>query len=185
MQKSLPSTSSGGQNETHDPGAGVARPDPACLVPVCDRLTPFSNNAPVKAVVTQIVPKVSGEVIEVNAVNGERVQAGAVLARVDPQPYEIARDRAQADLQTALQQIGAGSAQVAAAQARLARATTDLKNTQLQTARVFEMERKGLAAAEIALSGAKADLERAQASLGRRRRTTRLRLCSTFIPGAS
>ena len=144
-----------------------------------DRLTPFTSNARVKAVLTQIVPKVSGEVTEVNAENGQSAEVGELLARIDPVPYQIARERAQADLQTALQDIGAGSAEVEAAQAKLARATTDLNNTQLQTSRVFEMERKelvavargddaraSLAAAESALEGAKADLERARSQLG-------------------
>jgi multidrug resistance efflux pump len=144
-----------------------------------DRLTPFTNNARVKAVVTQLVPKVSGEVIEVNAGNGQWAEAGDLLARIDPVPYEIARQKAQADLQSAIQEIGAGSAQVEAAQADLARATTELANTRLQVGRVFELEKKGLVAvaraddaratladAESALVGARANLEQARRQLG-------------------
>lgn len=144
-----------------------------------DRHTPFTSNARVKAVVTQVVPKVAGDVIELNVSNGQRVEAGTVLARIDPRPYEIARESAQANLQAALLSVGAGSAQVEAAQAALARATSTLKNTQLQTARVFEMEKKGLvaaargddaraqlASAESALASAEAGLERAKQQLG-------------------
>ncbi|PSL20072.1 HlyD family secretion protein [Shimia abyssi] len=144
-----------------------------------DRNTPFTSNARVKAVLTPIVPKVAGDVVELNVSNGERVDAGTVLARIDSRSYEIARDTAQANLQAALLNVGAGSAQVEAAQASLARATSTLKNIQLQTARVFEMEKKGLvaaargddaraqlAAAESALASAKAGLERAKQQLG-------------------
>lgn len=144
-----------------------------------DRMTPFTSNARVKAVVTQIVPQVSGTVTEVGAANGQIVQTGATLARIDQRPYEIARARAQAELQAALQQIGADSAQVESAQATVSRATADLENVRLQTARIFEMERKGLvstsrgddararlAESESALAGSVADLERAKEQLG-------------------
>ncbi|PRY26557.1 multidrug resistance efflux pump [Aliiruegeria haliotis] len=146
---------------------------------LADRLTPFTNNARVKAYVTQIVPQVSGVVTEINASNGQRVEAGEVLARIDRRPYEIALNKAKAELQEAVQQIGAGSAEVEAALAKVSRAKADLENTRLQTARTFEMERKGLVAAargddaraklaeaESTLAGAEADLERAREQLG-------------------
>ncbi|MDV7145382.1 efflux RND transporter periplasmic adaptor subunit [Tropicimonas sp. TH_r6] len=146
---------------------------------LADRATPFTGNARVKMVVTPIVPQVSGQVIELSAQNGRIVTAGDSLARIDPTPFEIARDTAQADLATVLQELGAGSAGVEGAQASLARAQADLNNVQLQTARVFEMERKGLvatargddaraalAAAQSALEAAQADLDRARNQLG-------------------
>lgn len=144
-----------------------------------DRHTPYTNNARVKAVVTQVVPQVSGIVTEVRVGNGQLVAPGEVLARIDSRPYDIALARAKADLQSAVQGIGAGSARVEAEQARVSRATADLENVRLQTARVFEMERKGLvstaraddararlAEAEAALNGAEADLSRAREELG-------------------
>ncbi len=146
---------------------------------LADRATPFTGNARVKAVVTAIVPQVSGQVIELSAENGRIVEAGDLLARIDPTPFEIARDAAQADLASVLQELGAESADVEGAQAGLARAQTDLKNVQLQSERVFEMERKGLvavargddaratlAAAESALEAAQAELDRARNRLG-------------------
>ncbi len=144
-----------------------------------DRVTPFTANARVKAIVTPIVPKVSGTVIEVSTVNSGLVETGALLARIDPRPFEIARDRAQADLESATQNVGASSADVERAQAQLVRAKSNLKNAQLQTGRVFELERKGLVPvaraddartqlsnAESAVEVAEADLERAKQNLG-------------------
>lgn len=146
---------------------------------VADRLTPHTSNARVKAVVTRIVPQVSGQVTEVLVSNGQGVVAGDVLARIDPRSYQIAVARAEADLEAATQEIGASSAQVASAQAKVARATSDLENTKLQTARIFEMERKGLVAAargddgraqlseaESRFAEAQAELQRAQQQLG-------------------
>ncbi|MEO1495435.1 MAG: HlyD family secretion protein, partial [Pseudomonadota bacterium] len=144
-----------------------------------DRVTPFTSNARVKAVVTPITPQVSGPIVDVAIANGQAVNAGALVAKIDPRPYEIARDRAQADLEAATQVVGVSSAEVERAQAQLVRARADLENVQVQTRRVFELERKGLVPvaradearkgltdAEAALDLAQADLERAQENLG-------------------
>ncbi|WP_068116446.1 HlyD family secretion protein [Tropicimonas marinistellae] len=144
-----------------------------------DRLTPFTSNARVKAVITPVVPQVSGALVEVPAANGEIVETGAVLARIDPRAYRTDLERARAELDAAVQSIGASSADVEAAQAAASQATADLENVRLQTARVFELERKGLmssaqgdqaraalADAESGLARAEADLKRAREQLG-------------------
>lgn len=144
-----------------------------------DRKTPFTGNARVKAIATLIVPQVSGVVVEVLVENGQVVSAGQVLARIDPRPYEIEKMRAEADLESATQDVGASSAQVRAAQATLVRAQSDLETMRLQTDRVFALEKKGLvptskaddarkelANAEAAKDNAFADLDRAKQQLG-------------------
>lgn len=144
-----------------------------------DRRTPFTGNARVKAVVTYIVPQVSGTVVEVLVENGQVVSAGTVLARIDRRPYEIGKSRAQADLEAATQDVGASSAQVSAAQASLTRAQSDLDTTRLQAERVFALEKKGLislvqaddargdlAESEANVENAAADLDRAKQQLG-------------------
>lgn len=146
---------------------------------VADRVTPFTSNARVKAIVTPVTPQVSGPVTEVPASNAVLVEAGSVLARIDSRPFEIARARAQADLEAATQSVGASSAEVERAQAQLVRARADFENAQLQTGRVFELEAKGLVAvaraddartalsdAEASVEVARADLERARQNLG-------------------
>lgn len=144
-----------------------------------DRHTPFTSNARVKAIVTPIVPKVSGTVIDIPITSGEFVEAGALLARIDARPFEIALSRAQADLEAATQAVGANSAEVERAQAQLVRAETDLENVRVQSARVFELEKKDLIAvaraddartsisnAEAAVDVAQAELDRARQNLG-------------------
>ncbi|SFL03293.1 HlyD family secretion protein [Shimia haliotis] len=144
-----------------------------------DRRTPFTSNARVKAVITPITPQVSGTVLEINAENGEIVEAGAVLARIDSRQFEIQKHSAEADLELATQDVGAGSADVSSAQARVTRAETDLETESLQAARVFDLEKKGLIAvakadesrrlladAEATLEQARADLESAKQALG-------------------
>ncbi len=142
---------------------------------VADRLTPFTANARVKAIVTPVVPQVSGPVVEIVAANSKLVEAGTLIARVDPRQFEFARDRAQANLEAATQAVGATSAEVERAQAQLVRAKGDLENKRLQTGRVFELERKGLVPrargddARTSLSDAKAVVEVAEAELERAR----------------
>ncbi|MGI9369771.1 MAG: HlyD family secretion protein [Ruegeria sp.] len=146
---------------------------------VADRRTPFTGNARVKAVVTQIVPQVTGTVTEVLVENGQIVNTGDVLVRIDRRPYEIERTKAEADLESATQEVGASSAEVSAAQAKLARAQSDLDTIRLQAERVFALEKKGLisvsraddargqlAESEANLENAEADLERAKQKLG-------------------
>ena len=146
---------------------------------VADRKTPFTGNARVKAIATQIVPQVTGTVTEVLVENGQVVSAGDVLVRIDSRPYEIERAKAEADLETATQEVGASSAEVSAAQAKLARAQSDLDTMRIQSERVFALEKKGLIAvskaddargqlaeSEANYENAKADLEKAKQRLG-------------------
>lgn len=136
-----------------------------------DRITPFTSNARVKAVITPITPQVSGILTQMRAGNGQIVEAGDVLAVIDPRPYENSRDKAQADLASAFQDVGAGSADVESAQAVLSRAQADLETEKLQASRVFDLEAKGLVAVAKAdesrrrLSESEADVERAAADL--------------------
>ncbi|MBE1283968.1 MAG: biotin/lipoyl-binding protein [Rhodobacteraceae bacterium] len=144
-----------------------------------DRGTPFTSNARVKAVVTPIIPQVSGTITEVLVENGQVVNTGDVLLRIDQRQYQIAKTKAEAQLAAATQSVGASSAQVSGAQARVARAESNLETTKLQTERVFALEKKGLvpiataddargklASAQAELENAIADLERAKEQLG-------------------
>lgn len=146
---------------------------------IADRVTPFTANARVKAVVVSIVPQVSGYVTALAVTNGTIVEAGDLLAKIDERPFQLAIDRAKADLRIASQEVGASSAGVELAQANVARATTELENTRIQGERIFELERRGvvaaaraddargkLATAESSLAAANAELERARETLG-------------------
>ncbi|WP_117232848.1 HlyD family secretion protein [Vibrio maerlii] len=123
-----------------------------------DRSTPFTSNARVKAVVTPVIPKVSGTLIDVQAVNTQAVPAGSLLAQIDPRPFELVLERRKAELELATQDVGASSSEVERAQAQLVRAQANLESVKIQTARWLELERKGL------IPRAKADEARAQLS---------------------
>ncbi|UCH73435.1 MAG: HlyD family secretion protein [Rhodospirillales bacterium] len=144
-----------------------------------DRLTPYTSNARVHAFVVPIVPQVSGYVQEIAVENNGLVAAGDLLLRIDQRPYRLAVESAQASLDLTGQDIGASTAAVDAAQARLAEARSRLSNMEVQTARVFELEKKGLATAALAddaraklvqansqVQTAEAELERAKQQMG-------------------
>ena len=146
---------------------------------VADRVTPYTQNARMKAIVVDIVPQVSGYVSELAVSNGVPVPAGDLLLRIDPRSFSLEVEQARANLQTATQDVGASSAQVESAQASLQEAQVNLQTTRLQSKRVFELERKGIVpesqgdsmrgevmAATSRLAEAEADLERARQQLG-------------------
>jgi multidrug resistance efflux pump len=146
---------------------------------VADRITPYTSNVRVKAMVIDIVPEVSGQIAAVTVSNGQVVERGDLLARIDPQPFHLKVDRARAALDIATQNVGAGSAAIEVAVANLASARINLENAEAQTVRTLELERENLlskargdnaratlAAARSAVVAAAADLERVRRELG-------------------
>ena len=116
---------------------------------------------------------------EVAVATDQRVGAGAVLFRIDPDQYTLAVRRADAQLEAAGQAVGASTAAVAAAEAKLAETIAKRENVRDQTARVFELIKKGVYAearrsqaqaaldsAEAAVAQAEAELEKARQALG-------------------
>lgn len=144
-----------------------------------DRFTPYTSQGLVQAYLVKIAPEVGGRVIEVGVGTDQRVDPGAVLFRIDPEQYALAVRRAEAQLEAAGQAIGASTALVATAQAKLAEAVAKRENARDQTARIFELIKKGvypearraeaqtaLDTAEAVVAQAEAELERARQNLG-------------------
>jgi multidrug resistance efflux pump len=86
---------------------------------LADRFTPYTQQARVGAFVIPVASEVAGRVVSVNVRNNQDVKAGDVLFEVYQQPYQIAVDRARADLESTRRQIGASTAGIASAQASL------------------------------------------------------------------
>jgi len=57
-----------------------------------------TDDAQVDGRITQIAARVGGTVIKVSVDNNQAVPAGAVLVQIDPRDYQIALDRARAEL---------------------------------------------------------------------------------------
>ncbi|GMQ90107.1 MAG: HlyD family secretion protein [Gammaproteobacteria bacterium] len=150
-----------------------------------DRLAPWTDQARVQGFVVPIAPEVSGDVTKVIQGIDQIVQAGQLLLQIDLRPYEIAVKRAQAALEEAGQQVGAGTAAVKSAGARLLDARAQVKRAEQGNARVQRIYRQDpgatsqsdLEQAETTLLQAKAleataeaELEKAKQQLGKKGR---------------
>src|SRR6201981_896776 len=120
-----------------------------------ERLPPSSSHAVVQAYVIRRAPEGAGRVISVDVADNTRVDAGQVLFRIDPRPFELAVAEAQARVEQIGQTLGASTAAVESAQARVVKEGAELENVQAQTERVFDLVKRGVYAA------AKADTARA------------------------
>jgi len=149
---------------------------------VSDRLTPFTSQARVHALVVPIAPEVSGTVVSVDVGNNQRVRAGQVLFNIDPERYQLAVQTAEADLQTARQSMGASSANVTAAEAALVSAEANLVRSEKDAIRLrrikeedpgaisqrrIESAEASLAAARGQVDASRANVEKARQDLGR------------------
>jgi membrane fusion protein (multidrug efflux system) len=102
-----------------------------------------TDDAYVEGEVTSIAPRITGHIVELQAEDNRRVEAGAVLARIDDRDYRARVESARADLlarQAALSEIenriavqnsaiAQSGASVAAAKAEVARARADHERT--------------------------------------------------------
>nr|WP_180206382.1 HlyD family secretion protein [Pseudomonas sp. SbOxS1]NYU06618.1 HlyD family secretion protein [Pseudomonas sp. SbOxS1] len=148
---------------------------------LADRFTPYTQQARVGAFVIPVAAEVAGRVIRVNVRNNQDVKAGEVIFEIDPQPYQIAVDRARADLESTRRQIGASTAGIASAQASLRAAqANELKarqdNQRLEglyredpgtiSVRLLEVSRANREAAVSQVAAARAEVQRAREQEG-------------------
>ncbi|MGX0890360.1 multidrug resistance efflux pump [Pseudomonas sp. ADAK2 TE3594] len=148
---------------------------------LADRFTPYTQQARVGAFVIPVASEVAGRVIRVNVRNNQDVKAGDVLFEVDQQPYQIAVDRARADLESTRRQIGASTAGIASAQANLRAAqANELKarqdNQRLEglyredpgtiSVRLLEVSRASREQAVSQVAAARAEVQRAREQEG-------------------
>jgi membrane fusion protein (multidrug efflux system) len=117
-----------------------------------------TDNAQVDAHVTPIAARVGGTVLRVPVIDNQQVDAGAVLVELDRRDYEIALDRARADLADA--KAGA----MAAAVNVPITSTTSAGNVATARGGVEEAE-AGFSEAVQSVEAAKARLATAQARL--------------------
>ena len=146
---------------------------------VMERRTPSTSQAQVQAYVVGIAPEVTGRVVEVNVDDNTLVETNQVLFRIDPSTYQIAVNQAEAKLAVVGQTIGASTATVVAAQAKLVQMEVDRDNLRDQYERASELVKRGVLSearydaaksafeqAEASVSGAAADLAKAKEELG-------------------
>src|SRR3954454_17504768 len=60
-----------------------------------------TDDAQVKQDIVSVSPQVNGQIVQVLVRNGARVKRGQLLFRIDPQPYRVALEQAEAQLANA------------------------------------------------------------------------------------
>ncbi len=135
-----------------------------------------TDDAYVQGNVVSIVPQTSGTVTGIEADEGDRVEAGQVLVRLDPNDARVAYDQAVANLAATVRQVRGyfSSAEAAEAELRARRvaveqARADLRRREglVESGAISREElahaRDVLAAAEAALGTAEGNLQRSRA----------------------
>jgi multidrug resistance efflux pump len=148
---------------------------------VADRITPYTSQARVNALVIPIVSEVSGTVIDVVVERNQGVGAGELLFQVEPDRYALAVETAKANLQSARQATGASTANITAAEAQVTsaiairlRAEQDIVRLRRIKAedpgaisdRRIELAEATYTAGQASVKAAEANLERARQDLG-------------------
>src|SRR5208283_2136064 len=133
---------------------------------VADRLTPYTSDASVRAFVVRIAPEVSGKIIEVAVRDNQIVRTGDLLYRIDPTPFDIAVERAEAKLAAAGQAVGVSTSGVDAAEAQLVARVFELVRLGVYPPARADQARSQLGAAEAQVEQAQASLEQARQALG-------------------
>jgi membrane fusion protein, multidrug efflux system len=115
-----------------------------------------TDDAQVDAYVTPIASRVGGTVLRVAVGDNHQVEAGAVLVEIDPRDYQVALDRARAELANA-------QAELAVAKANVPITSTETDNNVAAAKGGVDRAAAGIVEAQHGLEAAKARLSTAQA----------------------
>ncbi|MDO9710132.1 HlyD family secretion protein [Paracraurococcus lichenis] len=142
-----------------------------------------AENAYVKADIVQVAPEVAGRVLEVAVRDHARVQAGEVLIRLDPEPYRLVLQKAEAELAAARSAVETARATYRETESELGELQSRAEFLARQARRQQDLAQRGVAPAaklEEALSDAEVAKERINVV---RQRLTRLLATLQGDPG--
>lgn len=128
------------------------------------RFSRSTENAYINADVVSVASQVSGRVIAVHVKENQHVHKGDVLVDIDPEPFAIALERAQADLALARQSARQDNAEVAVVRALVTQAESDLANARNTYTRDQELVAQHFLSQQ-AVDDARARMQALQASL--------------------
>lgn len=144
------------------------------------RLYVSTDNAYVNANTIEMAAQVAGPIIAIHVRDQQLVKEGDALFEIDPRPFELALESAQAQLEIARQSTSQESAAIEAARAQVAQRTAELRNAQSNERRVRDLVTRNLVSAQnaeaiatqaetaaAAVASAQANLVQAQSALGK------------------
>lgn len=155
------SSAGGGGGRGGRGGRGGDGPVPVTITTSAQKSVPITLNAPgtVEAISSvQVRSQVTGRIAQIHFAEGQEVQVGQMLITVDPQPFQVALDQAQAVLARDTAQANNAQAQVNRYENLFNRGliSRDQYETQLATAAALKAT---TAADEAAVAAAKLNLQ--------------------------
>ena len=123
-----------------------------------------TDDAFVEAAMVHVAAEVPGRVVLVAVTEHQRVRAGDLLVRLDPEPYRVALERARAELAAARNRLAEARAAAEAAEAEVRAAEAERRDAERELARTRALAERG-AASRSALDRAEAAREAAVARL--------------------
>ncbi len=123
-----------------------------------------TDDAQVDAHVTPIAARVGGTVIDVPVKQNQQVEVGAVLVVIDPRDYQVALDKARAELATAEADAAAAKADVPITSATASGNVSNARGGVEQAAAGIEQAQRGVEAANARLVTAQARQREAEAN---------------------
>jgi membrane fusion protein (multidrug efflux system) len=123
-----------------------------------------TDDAQVDAHVTPIAARVGGTVIDVPVKENQLVEAGAILVVIDPRDYQVALDKARAELATAEADASAAKADVPITSATASGNVSNARGGVEQAAAGIEQAQRGVEAATARLVTAQARQREAEAN---------------------
>ncbi|MDI1265679.1 MAG: HlyD family secretion protein [bacterium] len=106
-----------------------------------------TENAFVKADITQIASEIPGRIIDVHIRDHSAVKAGEVLIRLDPEPYRLALAKADAEIDSARAAVEQLKASLHETRAEATEAENKLSYLQTQAKRQRDLSGRGVASA--------------------------------------
>jgi membrane fusion protein (multidrug efflux system) len=117
-----------------------------------------TDDAQIDGRIYPVSPKVGGTIVKLNVQDNQTVEAGAVLAEIDPRDFRVAADQAKADLAEA-------EAEAAASRTDVPIVAANSTNQYLSAQAAAEEARANVSAAEKQVDAAQARLQTAEAVL--------------------
>lgn len=140
---------------------------------------PSTDDAYVQAHVVNIAPQINGPILTINIKNQQFVKQGDLLFTIDPAPFEIAVQNAEAKLDLTTQNVASLEAEIKTAEALIDERKSQLHVTIKNANRVFDLVRihqlpkkqaddaeNDINVAKAALASANSQLNQAKANLG-------------------
>jgi membrane fusion protein (multidrug efflux system) len=129
-----------------------------------------TDDAQVDAHVTQIAPRVGGTVLKVAVEDNQVVEAGTVLVEIDPRDYQVAVDKAKAELADAEAAAVAAQSNVPITSTSAASGVSTAQSGLLQAQSGVDAAAKEIEVAKARLTAAQSRLREAEANATRSRR---------------